>query len=42
MLIACKTDEKPPQGQTHRDPVLIRENFMQGIGVRSTKTFSPN
>ena len=42
MLIACKTDEKPPQGQTHRDPVLIRENFMQGIGVRSAKTFLPN
>lgn len=39
MLIACKTDEKPPRGQTHRDPVLIRENFMQGIGVRSAKTF---
>lgn len=40
MLIACKTDDKPPHGQTHRDPILIRENFMQGIGVRSAKTFS--
>ena len=39
-LIACKTDDRPPQGQTHRDPVLIRENFMQGLGVRSGKTFT--
>ncbi|MCW5691243.1 MAG: hypothetical protein KIT48_02655 [Pseudolabrys sp.] len=41
-LIACKTDDAPPQGQTHRDPVLIRENFMQGLGVRSAKTFAPD
>ena len=40
-LIACKTDDAPPQGQTHRDPVLIRENFMQGLGVRSARTFAP-
>ena len=42
MLIACKTDDQPPRGQTHRDPVLIRENFMQGIGVRSARTFLPD
>lgn len=40
-LIACKTDDQPPQGQTHRDPALIREHFMQGLGVRSAQTFAP-
>jgi thiamine pyrophosphate-dependent acetolactate synthase large subunit-like protein len=39
-LIAAKTDNDQPHGQTHRDPVLIRENFMQGLGVRSARTFA--
>jgi thiamine pyrophosphate-dependent acetolactate synthase large subunit-like protein len=39
MLIACKTDNEPPRGQTHRDPVLIREGFMRGLGVRDAAVF---
>lgn len=33
-LIAARTDTAPPAGTTERDPVLIRERFMQGLGVR--------
>ncbi len=33
-LIAARTDDKPPAGQTERDPVQIRERFMRGLGVR--------
>lgn len=34
MLIAARIDDKPANGTTHRDPVQIRERFMQGLGVR--------
>jgi thiamine pyrophosphate-dependent acetolactate synthase large subunit-like protein len=33
-LIAACIDDKPATGTTHRDPVQIRERFMQGLGVR--------
>jgi len=33
-LIAARIDEMPAAGTTHRDPVQIRERFMQGLGVR--------
>jgi len=33
-LIAARIDDKPAVGTTHRDPVQIRERFMQGLGVR--------
>jgi thiamine pyrophosphate-dependent acetolactate synthase large subunit-like protein len=35
-LIAARTDTQPPAGTTERDPVQIRERFMQGLGVRKT------
>ena len=33
-LIAVRIDDKPGVGATRRDPVQIRERFMQGLGVR--------
>ena len=33
-LIALRIDDKPGVGTTDRDPVQIRERFMQGLGVR--------
>jgi thiamine pyrophosphate-dependent acetolactate synthase large subunit-like protein len=33
-LIAARIDDKPGVGATKRDPVQIRERFMQGLGVR--------
>ena len=33
-LIGVRTDDSPPAGATDRDPVRIRERFMQGLGVR--------
>jgi thiamine pyrophosphate-dependent acetolactate synthase large subunit-like protein len=33
-FIAAKIDEKPAVATTERDPVQIRERFMQGIGTR--------
>jgi thiamine pyrophosphate-dependent acetolactate synthase large subunit-like protein len=33
-LIAARIDDKPGVGTTDRDPVQIRERFMQGLGVR--------
>ena len=33
-LIGVRTDDSPPAGVTDRDPVRIRERFMQGLGVR--------
>lgn len=35
MLIAAKTDKQKAGTTTHRDPALIRENFMRGLGVRT-------
>ena len=32
-LIAARIDDKPGTGTTTRDPVQIRERFMQGLGV---------
>lgn len=34
-LIAAKIDDQRPKATTHRDPVQIREHFMQGLGVRT-------
>jgi thiamine pyrophosphate-dependent acetolactate synthase large subunit-like protein len=34
-LIAARIDDKPAVGTTPRDPVQIRERFMQGLGVRN-------
>jgi thiamine pyrophosphate-dependent acetolactate synthase large subunit-like protein len=33
-FIALRIDDKPGVGTTDRDPVQIRERFMQGLGVR--------
>jgi hypothetical protein len=33
-LIAARIDDKPAVATTDRDPVQIRERFMQGIGTR--------
>ena len=33
-LIGVRTDDAAPEGVTDRDPVRIRERFMQGMGVR--------
>jgi thiamine pyrophosphate-dependent acetolactate synthase large subunit-like protein len=33
-LIAARIDDQPGTGTTDRDPVQIRQRFMQGIGVR--------
>lgn len=33
-LIAVRIDDKPAVATTERDPVQIRERFMQGIGVK--------
>lgn len=34
MLIGVRIDDKPGTGSTPRDPVKIRDRFMQGLGVR--------
>ncbi len=34
-FIGARIDHQRAVGTTHRDPVLIREQFMRGIGVRS-------
>jgi len=34
MLIGVRIDDKPGTGTTRRDPVQIRERFMNGLGVR--------
>lgn len=34
-LIAARIDDKPSVGTSERDPVQIRQRFMQGLGVRS-------
>jgi thiamine pyrophosphate-dependent acetolactate synthase large subunit-like protein len=34
-LIAARIDDKPGVGTTERDPVQIRQRFMQGLGVRA-------
>ncbi len=34
-LIAARIDDKPGVGATDRDPVQIRQRFMQGLGVRA-------
>ncbi|HET7889829.1 MAG TPA: thiamine pyrophosphate-dependent enzyme [Bradyrhizobium sp.] len=34
MLIGVRIDDKPGIGATRRDPVQIRERFMNGLGVR--------
>jgi thiamine pyrophosphate-dependent acetolactate synthase large subunit-like protein len=33
-LIGVRIDDKPGTGTTRRDPVQIRERFMNGMGVR--------
>jgi thiamine pyrophosphate-dependent acetolactate synthase large subunit-like protein len=34
-LIAARIDAKPPEGQTERNPVRIRERFMQGLSQKA-------
>jgi thiamine pyrophosphate-dependent acetolactate synthase large subunit-like protein len=36
MLIGVRIDDKPGTATTRRDPVQIRERFMNGLGVRET------
>jgi thiamine pyrophosphate-dependent acetolactate synthase large subunit-like protein len=36
MLIGVRIDDKPGTGATRRDPVQIRERFMNGLGVRDS------
>jgi len=33
MLVAAKIDDEPSAAQTPRDPVLIRQRFMTGLGT---------
>ena len=33
MLLAAKIDDKPGTAQTPRDPSLIRNRFMRGLGT---------
>ncbi|HTZ80883.1 MAG TPA: hypothetical protein VMC10_23425, partial [Stellaceae bacterium] len=33
-LIAARIDDKPAVATTERDPVLIRDRFMRGLGVK--------
>lgn len=33
-LLGVRVDDSPPAGVTDRDPVRIRDRFMQGLGVR--------
>ena len=33
VLLAAKIDDKPGTGQTPRDPALIRNRFMKGLGT---------
>ena len=33
-LIAARTDNKAPEFETERDPSLIRDRFMRGLGVK--------
>jgi len=33
VLLAAKIDDEPGQGQTPRDPTLIRSRFMKGLGT---------
>jgi thiamine pyrophosphate-dependent acetolactate synthase large subunit-like protein len=33
VLLAVKTDDQPGKGQTVRDPALIRNRFMKGLGT---------
>ena len=33
-LIAARTDNKSPDVETERDPALIRDRFMRGLGVK--------
>jgi hypothetical protein len=33
-LIAARIDDKPGVGTTERDPVVITDRFMRGLGVK--------
>ena len=33
MLMGAKIDDKPGAAQTPRDPVMIRQRFMKGLGT---------
>jgi thiamine pyrophosphate-dependent acetolactate synthase large subunit-like protein len=33
-FIAARIDGKAPQGQTPREPVIIKDNFMRGVGAK--------
>ena len=34
-FIAARIDSSAPKGQTPREPVIIKDNFMRGLGVKS-------
>jgi hypothetical protein len=36
VLLAAKIDDQPGTGQTPRDPALIRQRFMRGLGTGRT------
>ena len=36
-VIGLKLDDQGPAGQTERDPAQIRDRFMRGMGVKTTK-----
>ncbi|MCK6451876.1 MAG: thiamine pyrophosphate-dependent enzyme [Alphaproteobacteria bacterium] len=33
-LIACRIDQQPAVAQTERDPTMLRDRFMRGLGTR--------
>jgi thiamine pyrophosphate-dependent acetolactate synthase large subunit-like protein len=40
-LLAVKIDDQPGKGPPMRDPVLIRENFMRGLGTGRSRELDP-
>jgi len=39
-MIAVRIDEQPGVGATERDPVVICERFMRGLGVKRSPAAS--
>ena len=33
-VVGLKLDDRPPAGQTERDPAQIRDRFMRGLGAK--------
>jgi thiamine pyrophosphate-dependent acetolactate synthase large subunit-like protein len=36
-VIGCRIDNEKPRDTTERDPALIRDRFMRGLGVKSDR-----